>query len=156
MRFSPNFQSHGTGINKVMHFFVNGINRVFLQANGPNLNVAFGLQQLAAPYTNGAGQTGTAVLLSPNLPGPASFVRGQWQRLDVVLVANTPGVADGSVQAFLDGRKVLRFDDIMFSAAGGGTMWEGMNWNPTWGGIGDIVAEEMYIQLDHIAIRGRN
>jgi hypothetical protein len=156
LRFSPNFQSHATGINKVFHFFIDDVNRLFFQANGGGLAPAIGLQQLAAPFNNGAGHVGTAVLLSPNLDPGARMTRGQWHRVDLLLRGNTPGVANGAVMAFLNGRKVLDHEGIMFAAEGGDGRWRGFNWSPTWGGTGDLVAEEMYIQLDHIVISGKD
>lgn len=157
IRFSENFQSHATGINKIMHFFVNGLNRVFLQANGADLALAFGVQQLAAPFDVGNGQVGTAAILPPNASSQlTTFTRGQWHRVDLILVANTPGVANGSVMAFLDGRKVNSYHGLMFVESGGNGFWEGMNWNPTWGGTGDTVNQKMSMQIDHLILRGRN
>jgi hypothetical protein len=30
-----------------------------------------------------------------------------------------------------------------------------MNWSPTWGGSGGVVAELMYMQMDHIIVLGK-
>jgi hypothetical protein len=155
LRFSPNFQNHPTGINKIFHFFVSGLNRVVLMGSGANLTPSIALQALAAPYTNSGGQTGTSVHLFPNLGASASFTRGMWHRVDLVLVANRPGVADGSVTLAVNGRSLLRYDGITFSPANGSGVWEGMNWSPTWGGSGGVVAELMYMQMDHIIVLGK-
>lgn len=156
MKFSSNFQNHSTGINKVIHFYINGINRIFFQARGPSLAPSFGLQQLAAPYSNTIGHTGTAVHLVPNVVPNAVMNRGQWHHIEIVLVANTPGVADGSVQIFLDRTKVLDNSGIMFAAAGGNGRWEGINLNPTWGGSGDMVQSEMTLRVDHFYVSAKN
>ena len=156
MRLSTNFQNHQTGTNKIVHFWINGINRLYLMARGPDLLVAVGLQQLAAPFANGTGQSGTSVNLLPNIVPSAAFGRGQWRRVDMLLTANSPGSANGAVVVFLDGVRVLGYSGIMFAGPGGSGRWEDLSWNPTWGGLGDVVIDEMFTQVDHIVVRGRN
>lgn len=155
LKFSPNFQNHLTGINKVIHFYISGINRVFFQALGPDLVPAFGLQQIAAPYSPGGGAAATAVHLRPNLNAAAAMRRGAWHHIEIVLTANTPGVADGSVSMWLDGVQVLRYQGITFAAAGSNSAWEAFTWSPTWGGAGDVVASDMSIRMDHVYLSGK-
>jgi hypothetical protein len=155
-KFSSNFQNHPTGINKMIHFYINGGNKLVLIGRGNGLDASIALQGIAAPYSNTLGHTGTSIHLVPNVVPGARFVRGQWHRFELILVGNTPGVANGSVTLFLDGVKVLAYSGIMYAAAGGTGAWSGMNWSPTWGGSGGTVVADMYNWIDHISVSGKN
>ena len=127
IRFDPNWQGHETGINKLLHFFINGLNRVVISAEGSGSNPllpTWRLQGLAAPYFDGVSQTSTDVNLRPNVDATIRIIRGVWQRYEAVLIANTPGVADGSLQLWIDGAKVLNYAGIMFADAGGNSKWK--------------------------------
>jgi hypothetical protein len=71
------------------------------------------------------------------------------------MVGNTPGVADGSLTMFLDGAKISEYTGIMFTATGGNSVWQQLNWNPTWGGLGGTVTADMYLWMDHIYLSGK-
>jgi len=156
LKFSSNFQNHSTGVNKVLHIWINGINRLVLIGRGQGLATVIGLQQLAAPYNDGRGQIATSVHLLPNVVSTAAMTRNQWHKIEIVLVANTPGLANGSVTMYQNGTKVLQYSGIMYAAAGGNGAWEQMNWNPTWGGMGGTVTSDMYMWMDHLYASGKN
>jgi hypothetical protein len=160
LKLSSNFQSHPTSVNKIAHFFVNGLNRFYTMAMGDGSNTgplepAFGLQSLASPYFDGRSSTAKTVDLVANVNTTKKIVRGQWQHHEIVLTANTPGVADGSAEMWLDGTKVLSYSGIMFAAAGGNGKWEVLKWNPTWGGVGGKITAPFYMQMDDIYISGK-
>ncbi len=157
MKLSSNFVGHPTGTNKMVHFVINGSNRLFLQARGIGAGAlvpSFGLQGLAAPYFDGVSQTATAVNLLPNV-GNAAINRGQWQRYEIVLVGNTPGIANGSAQLWIDGVRVLNYSGIMFAAPGGSGKWDAVQWSPTWGGGGGIITVPFTMSMDHMYISGK-
>ena len=124
-----------------MHFFVGGINRIFLMANGSSLVPSFGLQQLAAPY-----QGSTATHLTPNLVSGATMVRGEWNQIEILLQAS------GTVSIWLNGTKVLHYTGINF----GGSKWQEVKWSPTWGGSGGTVSSTMYMDVSGITVSGKN
>lgn len=140
MRLSDNFQGNPTSINKLIHFYICGLNRVFLMGYGNGLTAAIGLQQLAYPYNGGT---------ATNLVGSAPFVRGRWHHVELVLVANTPGQRDGSITMWLDGNRILHHTGIGFCSSGSG-LWEGLNHSPTWGGAEGTVAAPFYVEWDHV------
>jgi PKD repeat protein len=161
MKLSSNFVGHPTSTNKFVHFWISGINRVFVMARGfaeGELLPAIGVQGLAAPYTfttpSGQVRSETSANLLPNL-AVRPIRRGEWHRYEMVFVANTPGLPDGSVELWLDGVKVLRYAGIMFAAAGTNARWESLNWNPTWGGLGGVITAPFFAQMDHIYISGK-
>jgi hypothetical protein len=147
-RVSDNFEGNPTNINKFIHFYICGLNRVFLMGYGNGLTPALGLQQLAYAYNGG-----TASRLDPN-QGSASFVRGKWHRVELVLVANTPGQRDGSIAMWLDGTRILEYTGIGFCADGSGK-WEGINHSPTWGGAEGVVSSSFFVEWDHIRMSSK-
>jgi hypothetical protein len=50
----------------------------------------------------------------PNLGHTGEFVRGQWHHLEVVLLGNTSGNADGAVDWWLDGIKIGSYSGIEY------------------------------------------
>lgn len=148
MRVSDNFQGHPTAINKLIHFYICGSNRLFLQGYGDGLSATLSYQGIAQPYQNGS----TAGHLTPNR-GSAQFKRGQWHHVQIELEANTPGKADGSVTMWFDGAEVTRYTGITFCAPGDGPpVWEGMNHSPTWGGAGGTVTSPFFVEWAHVRL----
>lgn len=160
MRLSPNWVGHPTGTNKVIHLWINGINRVFAFADGSGSNILtprIGLQQIAAPYDDGFGNVATGVDLRPNVAGQlgVQIVRGRWHRWEIVLKSNTPGTATGSVDWWLDGTLVGHYTGIQYVGAGGSNTWDITKFDPTWGGLGGTIPAEQYLYMDHLYISGK-
>ena len=160
MKLSSNWVGHPTGTNKVIHLWINGINRVFAFADGSGSNILtprIGLQQIAAPYDNGFGQVATGVDLRPNVAGQTGVqvIRGRWHRWEIVLVGNTPGTSNGSVSWWLDGVLVGRYTGIQYVGAGGSNTWDIIKFDPTWGGLGGTIPAEQYLYMDHLYISGK-
>ncbi|HJP58873.1 MAG TPA: hypothetical protein VJ865_02700, partial [Gemmatimonadaceae bacterium] len=99
-KLSSNWVGHPTGTNKVLHFWVADLNRVFAYVDGSGKNTLkpyIGLQGIAAPFNDGAGETSTSVNLAPNLPGHtgAEIVRGRWYHWEMLFTVNTPARPTG-------------------------------------------------------------
>jgi hypothetical protein len=160
MKLSSDFVGHQSNINKSVFFVINNDNRVYTMVQGTGsgpMRVAIGLQNLPAAYTViGDGQTitGTAVNLVPNVAN-VPVVRGQWHRYEVLFVANTPGLRNGTAEMWLDGTKVMQYSGIMFVAGGESGKWDAVNWGPIWGGAGGSISTPFYAQMDHMVVRGR-
>lgn len=149
MKLSPNWVGHRTGTNKVLHVWIGGLNRVFLFASGAGtdaLRPAVGLQGVVnySRYAN----------LAPNLVPSAELTRGVWHRWDVTLHANSDGAADGRIEWWLDGVKVGDYRNVAFVPAGSPRGWEVVKWDPTWGGLGDLLANDQWMMFDHLLIEG--
>ena len=164
-KLSDPWQSQSAAGSKIMHLFVNGVNRVFLHARGFGTTDPvypwIGLQQLASSYdaTSQGGQgVGGSVWLTPNQPGQlgVQIVRGQWVLMEGLVDAGTAGGANGSVKWWINGALVGSYTGIPLVAAGGSATWEDWNWGPTWGGLGGTVAQTQYQYIDEIYISGRN
>lgn len=161
MKMSSNWVGHPTGVNKVMHFWTKGANTVVMIVRGTGsgtLTAAFNLQGLAGAYSwmDGSTQvTSTEVNLMPNLGAACEVKRGQWHKYETVLTNNTPGVADGRIEYWLDGVKCGDFKNIMIVGAGQNNKWEEVMWSPTWGGMGGTITDTFSAEMDHIYISGK-
>ncbi len=154
MMLSSNWVGHPTGTNKITHFFITGYNRIYTMARGTGTNAlkpAFGLQNLAAPYFDGVSQTATSVNILPNVTN-VPIVRGQWQRWEVVLTGNTPGVADGTIEMWIDGVKTHQYVNVMFDTAAQSGKFDTVAWSPTWGGGGGTITTPFFMNMDAMYI----
>jgi hypothetical protein len=150
MKLSSNWYGHpSSNVNKQMHIFIGGVNHVFTLAQGAGTGTL-----RAEIWLQGIANLGSEVNLAPNLGQPATLVRGQWQRWEIVMKANSAGTPDGTIDWWLDGVKVGSYTGIQFTS--GASRWEVLQWSPTWGGIGSTVPADQFESLDHIYISGKN
>ena len=151
LKFSSNWQGHLTHVNKIIHFWIGGSNKLFLlgDASGSQpLLTSIGIQGVASsPY-------GTSAQVQPNLVSNAQFVRGRWHHLEMLAVGNNNGASDGTVDLWLDGVKVARLTGIQWSS--GTPSFSTAKLDPTWGGLGDTVSSDMSLEVDHLYMSGKN
>lgn len=150
IKLSSNFSGHPTGVNKILHFWINGGNRLYLTAQGSGSGAL-----LSQVNLQGVIVSGGAVNLPPNLVPTAQLTRGQWHRWEIVIRANTQGLPNGTVDWWLDGAHVGSVNDVAFVGAMDERTWELLQWAPTWGGIGSTVPAEQFMWIDHLYASGR-
>jgi uncharacterized protein YjdB len=149
IKFSPNWQSHNSGVNKILHLWIGGGNHVVITAAGRSftgsspLTARISLQGISGGGNNPDG--------SGTYESSAQFVRGQWHKIEVVGVANSAGANNGSLKLYIDGVLATQCSGINF----GGTSWTSVTWAPVWGGTGDQIAATQYEYLDHIYLSGK-
>jgi hypothetical protein len=111
------------------------------------------------------GISGSAVNLPNNLGG-GGVTRGLWQRVEVELIANTPGIANGVLRMWITNynsngqvvsgpTQVADYTNIGWAASGQESTWNSVSWNPIWGGSGSSVPVTMYQWMDRLAVAGR-
>ena len=149
VKLSSNWQGHNSGVNKIGFVWMHDNPVVYFSEQGSgsgNLEAQLRLQNTPAPARN----------LTPNL-GAVSLTRGQWHRWEVVLVANTGDQANGEAHWWIDGVKVGEYTDVLYGSSTQPKAWGGpeISWMPIWGGIGDTVAETMYMWMDHFYMSGK-
>lgn len=145
VRLSENWQGHRSGVNKIFHLWINDRNMVYLSAQGAG----------AGPYApqvrlQGIAEERPSRNLSPR--GGLRIRRGQWYQWEVLLTANTPGVPNGRVQWWIDGKLAGSADGINFVKPGGRAEWGTVSWNPTWGGMGGQIGAVQWMDMDDIYI----
>ncbi len=84
------------------------------------------------------GSSGTFVGLqgssNRNFPGTSSVLNGRWLDIEFLLVANTPGVSNGVVRAWVNGVESQNNTDVMMFAAGAIPRFNELFMDPTYGG----------------------
>ena len=148
VKLSSNWQGHNSGVNKIGFVWMHNNPVVYFSEQGSgsgNLEAQLRLQNTPAPARN----------LTPNLAA-VSLTRGQWHRWEVVIVANTGDQANGEAHWWIDGVKVGEYTDVLYGSSAQPKAWGGpeISWMPIWGGIGDTVAQTMYMWMDHFYISG--
>jgi uncharacterized protein YjdB len=152
VKFSSNWQSHASGVNKILHFWIGGGNKLVITAagyvaTGP-LTARISLQGIVSGGNNADGG------ISGTYESSKQFVRGQWHKIEVIAVANTTGANDGTVKLYLDGVLAVQCSGIRFTSASSPT-WTLVSWAPVWGGTGGTVTSTMYEYMDHIYLSGK-
>jgi hypothetical protein len=149
IKLSTNWSGHSSGVNKILHYWIGGSNHVVAEAFGSGSDP---LKPIIA--FQGIANMGGAATLPPNLVPTMRIVRGKWQRWELVLKTNSAGTPNGSVEWWIDGVRVGSYQNIQVIPGAGG--WEGVQWNPTWGGVGGPnVPAEQFMWMDHIYVSGR-
>jgi len=160
IKLSSNWVGQMTGTNKVLHFWMAGLNRLFVYIDGAGNNILqpyVGLQGIATPYNDGAGSTSTSVNLRPNVSGQtgAQIVRGQWYHWELVFAINSSGSTDGTADWWINGVQVGHYTGIGYVSASQSRVFQTMKWDPTWGGLGGTVPADQFMTMDHIYISGK-
>lgn len=155
VKLSPNFHGNQTGTNKIFHFWIQhdnpgqrskAGNRIFLSAEGKAKGPLH-------PQVRLQGVPDERARITPR--GGATIRRGAWQRWELLLELNTPGVADGRARWWIDGRLATEADDLLVVAAEETGRFQGVQFSPTYGGGGRPVPEEMFLWLDHVYVSGK-
>ena len=149
VKLSSNWQGHNSGVNKIGFVWMHNNPVVYFSEQGSGsgtLEAQLRLQNTPAPARN----------LTPNLAA-VPLTRGQWHRWEVVIVANTGDLANGEAHWWIDGVKVGEYTDVLYGSSAQPKAWGGpeISWMPIWGGIGDTVAQTMYMWMDHMYISGK-
>jgi hypothetical protein len=144
IRLSPNWVGHPTNVNKVFHLWIAGQNKAVVDMSGAGR----GPFRLRVTLQNGYPTA------SRNLASRASTPAGTWARVEVELLANTPGQEDGRARWWVDGQLAGDYAVGWLSPTQRGG-WSLVSWNPTWGGVGGTIAAPQWMDLDHIVVAVR-
>jgi Bacterial Ig-like domain (group 2) len=150
-RYSSNWYGQSTGTNKQLYVWTNGDHpTMYVFARGS------GSGELT-PYATVQGSQvprSDELLLGPNLVPSARIIRGQWQHFELVLVGNTSGTANGSLDLYLDGVHISSYSNMQFIT--GDALWGDMNLAPVWGGLGGTVPATQTFDVDHFYMSGKH
>jgi uncharacterized protein YjdB len=147
-RFSANFYGHGSNVNKMAYFYTPAFSGLFvLVANGAGTNPLKPEIRFQNTISDGTSN------LLPNLVPTATIPRGQWNLIEVVAVGNTAGNQDGSIDVYVNGvhvtSKAMQWET-------GSSTWGYFYYYPDWGGTGDTVPYNMWLDWDHAYVSGKN
>ena len=144
---SSNWQNHSTGTNKMFFITSNGFggggDPMFLVYDSdydpPQIKV----------HHQGPGLTNWHDL-SPNLV-EVGIPHGQRAMVELYLKMNTIGVEppDGEAHLWVNGTKTTQYSNIEWVTSGD-AKWDSVRWEPTWGGSGGTVLNEMYQEITRL------
>ena len=147
-RLSSNWVGHDSGVNKEFYAYANGNPVMYFNASCSYSGAITPVIDLQDTYSRGTSN------LSPNLVPGARMIRGQWYHIEVVMVGNTAGNADGSVDWWLDGVHVGSYQ-IQWQS--GAATWNLFHYTTIWGGVGGPnVPATQYKDWDDVYISGKN
>jgi hypothetical protein len=147
IRHSANFVGHLTGINKHSYAWA-GSAPIFVMESE-----AAGMQTLHSRIAL-QSSAGSDAWYTQNLVPSATFTRGQWDYVEIVLTGNTAGGADGMLDWYMNGVHVGHYTGLRWTT--GATAWNLFSLYPIWGGAGDVVPVNMYMDFDHFYLSGKN
>jgi hypothetical protein len=157
LKVSSNFEGHSTTTNKIFHYWITGNsgsdpdggNRVFDRIVGSGsdsiLDFQIGLQGVPDTRSQLTGSIGTC-----------TFNRDQWYQIENLFIANSPGVANGIVRTWINGVKVIDYNNVeILSGSDIAPAWVEAQWSPTWGGGGGHLTKTCYMWMDHTYISAK-
>jgi hypothetical protein len=152
-KLSANWQGEDSGYSKLFYVWQNGVPSFFFTAHGggsaPLLPTPV-LQDLSS-YPNGQG------VWDPNLVPSARIIRGRWQTYEFIIVGNTAGASNGSIDWYVDGVHVGSLSGILWSTNGGASLMSTFEFRPIWGGTGPTpVAATQTMDWDDVYLSGKN
>jgi uncharacterized protein YjdB len=146
-KYSTNWWGHLTGVNKHGYAWANGSPIFVMEAEA----VGSGPMTLRMAIQ---GSPSSDKWYTPNLLPGATITRGVWFRMEYVVVGNTAGNFDGTMDFWLDGVHIGSFSGLQYTS--GATSWDTFEWRPIWGGVSDVVPATMTLDVDHIYLSGKN
>jgi hypothetical protein len=153
VKLSSNWVGNAAGVNKIFHFWIGGSNRLVLNARGVGTGKLLTEVELQGIKAGGNYDAGTTALFTANLGPTGELVRNQWLHWEAVFIGNSSGIANGSVDWWVNGTKVGHYGGLQFVSGAG--YWEEMEWSPTYGGSGGVVPADQYQWIDHIYVSGK-
>jgi hypothetical protein len=75
--------------------------------------------------------------------------RGRWVKVEVLIIANTLGNADGVARMWVNGTQVLNVTNVQYFFPSQAPAFNGVTWNPTYGGGLNPVPYDMFQFIDH-------
>jgi uncharacterized protein YjdB len=150
-KLSLNWQGEDSGFCKYFYAWINGSGDFFFASNGIGSAPLkpYSMLQAVTVFPNGNGNWG------PNLVPSALIIRGKWQTYEFILVGNTAGTANGSVDSYLDGVHIGHVGGIQWTAGDG--KWDTFEFRPIWGGTGStLVQQTQTMDWDHVYLSGKN
>jgi hypothetical protein len=150
IKVSPNWVGHSSNVNKVLHLWINGGNRAYLNLAGNGSGTLAPRVEL-----QGVNEVPVSRNLYPTANAP-NATRGVWHRWEILLIANTPGKPDGVARWWVDGKLKGDYSNINYVpvAPSRGAYWSLIDWNPTWGGRYGTIPAPQWMQIDRLTVSG--
>lgn len=95
--------------------------------------------------------------LNRNMHGRFNLMasQGRWHKVEILVVGNSRGLANGTARVWVDDRLVLNETNVRFFYPDQEPAFNGITWNPTYGGGRNPVPADQYQYIDHWYVSGR-
>ena len=121
-----------------------------------------GTSQGVGPYFNltnnlGINMESSGAVLNRNMLSSFNLVnhRGVWHKVEFLVVGNSLGKSDGIARMWVDDAKVLDVTDVQYFFPSQAPAFDGITWNPTYGGGTNPIPYDMYQWVDHWYLSGQ-
>jgi hypothetical protein len=156
LKLSPNWVQNPSNVLKIFELFSGEGESpiVGIYGMGANIRLMVANDNGHDPNYAGAfvGQSGRNVKVVQRPPD--IFSLDQWHSVEVVIVANTPGVSDGRLKTWLDGRPQTDVSDVMWTTAGFKSDFVQFDINALWGGGEGTLVSPQYLWIGRIYLSG--
>ena len=140
VKLSNNWQGHQGGDNKILYFKLPEVNVIAL----------YDVSGSDPVHTQLQVRNGGNVGYSANV-NDVVVSRGEWVHWEVLLVANTPGVADGEMHWWIDGTAAGAYTGVQLADSSQSSTWNYIKWDPVWGGGNDsVTVSGMNMRMDNM------
>jgi len=91
-----------------------------------------------------------------NINRSAMIVCGQWIHYEILMTLNDLGVANGTLQVWLNGTRTHDYRDVVWRTRSAPSGFWGRRWDPIWGGMGSPPAKTRpdSMEVEHVYISG--
>lgn len=142
LKMSPNFQFHNTGTNKITFIGISGF--------GNDGDPYFcNIDSDSSPAQFRGVLQGPLSRIFPGAPA-AEMLKDQWYTIEVEMVMNTLGNADGVYRQWVNGALSNEHLDVQYCDTG--FVFDIPGINNTWGGSGDTVVEDFYLDISELHV----
>ena len=93
--------------------------------------------------------------LARNVGSGNAVTVGVWHHVEILMLLNTVGVANGQFQMWVDGVKTHQYSDVTYRTASASLGFRGWKWNPTWGGLGGTKTRSDFVKFAHVYLSGK-
>ena len=155
-KFSSNWQGSSSGVDKTFYLYTStGIPSVYFTMGGsgvvPKVPTISGQDILQGGAGHGDARNPDWL---PNLVPTAKVALGTWHHIELVIVGNTAGAADGSIDWYLNGVHVGSNSGIQFIS--GTCLWNLFHYTLLYSGSsGSNPTSAQDVYFDHIYLSGK-
>lgn len=153
-RLSLNWVGGDAGIDKQFYVYTDkGVPSLVFAAGGGGSAPKYPLMEGQDIVKGGIGTYPHDPDFVPNLVRGAVISRGEWYRIEALLVGNTLGQSDGSFDIYLNGLHVTSYKGIQFVS--GDCKWGLFHYTNIWTGVSSKVKAAQTLDFDNIYLSGK-
>lgn len=149
--FDPAFKINDSDAQKLFQVWMSGTQQCILGFNGSGASTTGNFYWSPQNDNGNDLKWGGHYAVQDTPPGKVNAIqRGVWHTLEMVLVNNTGGLANGRAKWWTDGNADGDITDVSWNTDASTHSILQFDLNPIWGGGGGILTGTQYIYLGHV------